>query len=107
MNMQLLPEIALLTVPNFRGYFYTKISLPILYFQKAIPPKKKGHASTDFYRSYVRKPSQWHAWPEQKFIRGLEKEEPSSSLIRLINLVKRTHKHTADARVRVLGKMAQ
>jgi hypothetical protein len=42
MNLQLLPEIALLTVPNFRGYFYTKISLPILYFQKAIPKKKSS-----------------------------------------------------------------
>ena len=41
MNLQLLPEIALLTVPNFRGYFYTKISLPILYLRKAIPEKKK------------------------------------------------------------------
>jgi hypothetical protein len=26
MNLQLLPEIAILTVPNFRGYFYTEIS---------------------------------------------------------------------------------
>ena len=80
MNLQLLHEIALLTVPNFRGYFYTKISLPILYLRNAIP-EKKGHASTDFCRSYVRKPSQWHAWPEQKFVMGLEKEEPSSSPI--------------------------
>jgi hypothetical protein len=67
MNLQLLPEIALSTVPNFRGYFYTNIYIYIifpniflyeyiyiLYPQKAIPKKKKGHASTDFCRSYSR-----------------------------------------------------
>jgi hypothetical protein len=80
MNLQLLPEIALLTVPNFRGYFYRKY-LCQYYISERLFPKKKGHASTDFCRSYVRKPSQWHAWPEQKIVMGLEKEEPSSSPI--------------------------
>ena len=51
------------------------------YISERLFRKKKGYASTNFCRSYVRKPSQWHAWPEQKFVMGLEKEEPSSSPI--------------------------
>jgi hypothetical protein len=49
------------------------IKSPKSYFQK------NGHTSTDFCPSYVRKPSQGHAWPEQKFVKGLAKEEHSSS----------------------------
>ena len=53
MNLQLLPEIALLTVPNFRGYFYTKISLPILYPQKAISKNKKKRESYGNFSAQV------------------------------------------------------
>ena len=39
-----------------------------------IQPEGSNRTETDPHHK-------WHAWPEQKFVMGLEKEEPSSSHI--------------------------